>query len=477
LAFNSNVRANLGRRAQDFVAEKLQGMGHQDVNTNLVNQAWDQWGDNTQFQRDLQADTWMNRIALQDTEKANRAGAIQDLVQRGEINVQDLDTNDLNLMRGFDKEQQVNQAQFFMDRAAAGMFPDQKGDFSSTQLGELNRDTEVNLARMINTDALRHAREVNNAFNQASDQKAFLQQLSDADLGMLQNIRRMEDNGGENFTAQEALSDVRENKRVNKANEFLNNRLSSMGLPQVDAEEFSNRAKNTKKKFDSIKQERGVIGEGAFGAVVPGDNGNVMKLQGNASNVWNDGRITPNDAIQEADNLANVRGLNIAPEVSSVEMLPDGSSITEMQDLSKNFTTFQDRLDAGDLTQDEVNSINIKRNQQHAMANLRGVELQDRHTNNVMINNMTNRPIQVDFGIVSKFTDTSEQAKALGYNAASVMNAAGLKEEAVILNDIVNELRNAGDIQGAMDVAKQGMSRAMKLTNYQNVPTAAEILS
>ena len=324
--------------------------------------------------------------------------------------------------------------------------------------------------------ALRHARDVNNAFNQTSDKKAFVEQLSDADLGMLQNIRRMEENGGDNFTAQEALSDVRENKRVSKANEFLNDRLSSMGLPKVDEQEFSNRAENTEKKFDSIKQERGVLGAGAFGTVVPGDNGNVMKLQGNANNVWSDGRITPNDSIQEADNLANVRGLNIAPEVSSVEILPDGSSITEMQDLSKNFTTFQDRLDAGDLTQNEVNNINIQRHQQHAMANLRGVELNDRHTKNVMINNMTNRPIQVDFGIVSKFADTSEQAQALGYNAANAMNAAGLVEEAGFLNEIVNELRNAGDVQGAMDVAKQGMSRAMKLKNYQQVPTAAEML-
>ena len=112
MAFNSNVRANLGRRAQDFVAEKLQGMGQQDINTNLVNQAFDQWGDNSQFQRDLAADTWMNRIALQDTEKANRAGAIEDLLNRGEINAADLDTNDLNLMRGLGKEQQVGQAQF-----------------------------------------------------------------------------------------------------------------------------------------------------------------------------------------------------------------------------------------------------------------------------------------------------------------------------------------------------------------------------
>lgn len=475
MAFNSNVRANLGRRAQDFVAEKLQGMGHQDVNTNLVNQAWDQWGDNSQFQRDLQADTWMNRIALQDTEKANRAGAINDLVQGGEINVQDLDTNDLNLMRGFGKEQQVQQADFMARRAANAKFPQsQFPNLNTDQLGEMNRDTEVNLARMIDTDQLRRGQMVMKA---VEDGNVNASDLSDLDLGLANAIVRMREDGNEASVVEASLGSVREQKRVSKANEFLNNRLSSMGLPKVDEQEFSNRAKNTEKKFDSIKQERGVIGEGAFGAVVPGDNGNVMKLQGNASNVWNDGRITPNDAIQEADNLANVRGLNIAPEVSSVEMLPDGSSITEMQDLSKNFTTFQDRLDAGDLTQDEVNRINIQRNQQHAMANLRGVDLQDRHTNNVMINNMTNRPIQVDFGIVSKFADTSEQAQALGYNAASAMNAAGLQEEAGILNDIVNELRNAGDIQGAMDVAKQGMSRAMKLKNYQNVPTAAEMLS
>ena len=94
-----------------------------------------------------------------------------------------------------------------------------------------------------------------------------------------------------------------------------------MGLNPVNENEFISRVNNTQDKFESIKNERGVLGAGMFGAVVPGDNGNVMKLQGNASNVWNDGRITPNDAIQEADNLEVVRGMGIAPTVRSVEML------------------------------------------------------------------------------------------------------------------------------------------------------------
>ena len=57
MAFNTNIRGNLQNRAADFVREKLVQQGAEDINTDLVVQAFDQWKANHDFTRDLEADT------------------------------------------------------------------------------------------------------------------------------------------------------------------------------------------------------------------------------------------------------------------------------------------------------------------------------------------------------------------------------------------------------------------------------------
>ena len=455
-------------RANDFVKQKLfdMGMPAEQINTNVANQAIGNWADNTQFQKDLAADTWMNRIKLQDPDLNARAGAIEGLLREGKIQVGDLDTNDLNLMRGAQKEAQVRQADFFVDRAARALYGDKisAGQVNQAELSKINRDLEVNLGRMVNTDNMRRAQALWDGVDEGRlDPKDF----DDSDLGLAAAFVHMRQNGIKD--AGQALDSVREAKRLDAAQGFLNQRLQGMGLGPVDQQEFTSRYNRSQDKFDQLKQERGVLGAGAFGAVVPGDEGQVLKLQGPANNVWNDGRITPNDALQEANNLEVVRGMGIAPRVDAVDILPDGSTITEMQDLSKNFDSLQKVEDT--LTDDQFQRAQIKSFQQQAMANLKGIQLQDRHAGNIMINKLTKSPIQVDFGIVSKLTDTTEQATALGMNAGNAMIAAGLEDEGRMLNGTISALLQAGDKEGAMDVAKQGMALAMKLKGGVNAPS------
>ena len=462
----TNVRQGLQARAQDFAKEKLLQMGHkqENINTDLVNLAFDQWGDNPEFQRDLAADTWMNRIQLQETDKFQRAQAVMNAVENNQVAVDQLSTADLNLVNGFRKERQVFNAREGADQRVNAMFPGDK-QLNTQDVRVAKMDTQRNLHLLRDTDNLRRAQAINQGLLEG---QFSARDLDTSDLGLVNAFINVEnaENGW-----NEAFSKSKEKDRMQAAKTFLNN---SNPNSQISTDQFIQLNNQSNQKFKDIKQQRGVIGEGAFGAVVPGASPNtVMKLQGPASDVWNDGSIRPNDAIQEADNLEYVRGMNIAPTVHSVETLADGSTIMEMNDLSKNFKQMSKRED--ELSSNERNRVDIKRFQQQAMANLKGIDLQDRHTGNVMLNNMTNNPIQVDFGIVDKFVDTTDQANAIALNSGNAMVAAGLEEEGKILYETVSALRAAGDFAGALDVAKQGMAMAMKLRKPVNAPTASQV--
>jgi hypothetical protein len=494
MALNSRVMRGMQNRAKDFVGQEIfrQGIPADEINTDMIAGAFNKWADQPQFQKDLAADTMMNRIKAQDTELGQRGNALLNDVLNNNINVDQLSTDDFNLIKGVRKNRQADEANFLVQRAAHGKFPTEieKQTLNSDQIRDLDFDTEVALAKMHDSDVMNRAQNIRNAVVEGNIK---VEDLTDEDLGLVDAVGKISDGN-----VREAFYNVREKRKLDKAQDFLNERLSKSGKNTVNTNEFINRTIASNDKFEQIKNERGVIGAGAFGAVVHGDNGTVMKLQPSAHNVMNNGLITPNDAIQEADNLENLRGLHMSPGVHSVETLGDGSTITVMDDLSKNFTTFGKILNERgidnqvydqdfashlnvfpdyDLLPDDLRSIELQRQQQQARANLRGVELNDRHSNNVMINNMTNRPIQVDFGIVSKFVDTREQADAMALNAGRAMSAAGMREEGAMLINQVRALEDAGDFTNALDVARQGNAIAQKLKGVRKVPSVKEVLS
>ena len=76
---------------------------------------------------------------------------------------------------------------------------------------------------------------------------------------------------------------------------------------------------------------------------------------------------------------------------------------------------------------------------------------------------MTGRPLQMDFGIADQM-DKAKSAAWLANATAEGMEAAGLGDFGSILRaTVIDLLHEGGDVDEAMDLAKQGFSRLQKL--------------
>ena len=75
---------------------------------------------------------------------------------------------------------------------------------------------------------------------------------------------------------------------------------------------------------------------------------------------------------------------------------------------------------------------------------------------------MTGRPMQMDFGIADQM-DKSQSAAWLANATAEGMEAAGLGDFGSILRATVIDYLEGGDVDEAMDLAKQGFSRLQKI--------------
>ena len=195
------------------------------------------------------------------------------------------------------------------------------------------------------------------------------------------------------------------------------------------------------------------IGAGANAVVYASDvPGNVMK-QGHVADESFPGR----SLTDEANLQAIAAEMGIAPRVAGLEKFPGGiGNRIEMADVRPNFELhrtnrqFPSGRDA------------VRVNQQLGALALKGVDLDDRHTGNIMYNKMTGRPLQLDFGRGRNVTG-EDQVAALTNATEAGLAAAGLQEEAGIYSSIVYDLLAGGDVADAMNVAKQGFSRLQKI--------------
>ena len=76
---------------------------------------------------------------------------------------------------------------------------------------------------------------------------------------------------------------------------------------------------------------------------------------------------------------------------------------------------------------------------------------------------MTGRPMQLDFGIAGKLNDKSEKAAFLSEVTAEGFEAAGIPEMGSILRATVMDMLEGGDVEDALDVARQGFGRLMQI--------------
>lgn len=206
-----------------------------------------------------------------------------------------------------------------------------------------------------------------------------------------------------------------------------------------------------------------------------------------------------NQAEMEADMQLLAAEKGIGPRVEYLERNADGSTVIGMQDVSKNYQSLSEA--EKNMTPEQLAGVLIKHNIQLAdLGNtpmtlgdykVRGMEVADRHKNNVHVHKMNNRPIQLDFGMAANsegggfqgttlFTDAGKQAKVIGDRASKAMVAAGLNDEGKILNDAVMLRLNNEDYEGALEAAQAGLDIAkrikgpIKSTNVLSAPAFYE---
>ena len=196
------------------------------------------------------------------------------------------------------------------------------------------------------------------------------------------------------------------------------------------------------------------IGAGGNAVVYASDvPGNVMK-QGHVAD-----ESFPGRSLEDEVNLQAIAAeMGIAPKVAGFEKFPGGiGNRIEMADVRPNFETHGQRAREFPTGRDA-----IRVNQQLGQLALKGIRLEDRHNANVLYNKMTGRPMQLDFGIAGKL-EGSEKAAWLTHVTAEGFEAAGLNDVASIYRATVMDLLEGGDVDDAMDVAKQGFSRLQKI--------------
>lgn len=233
----------------------------------------------------------------------------------------------------------------------------------------------------------------------------------------------------------------------------------------------------------AAKEAKEIIGHGQYGTVRVDSPGAVRKeILGES----------PAAILNEANLQARAAELNIAPRINEVTVTPTGSNAggtIAMQDLRTNYVPLG--VDANNwaepewtggewaLKQIEPNNQLNKTQQQMAQVDthkqlahlaLNNVMLSDRHMENIFVNKLSNRPMQIDFGLATEIKTPSEQAGALAYHVGNGLAAAGLTDEAQLFSSLVNEvgefniMTNAyNNPAAALDMAKQGLSRLQKI--------------
>jgi len=200
------------------------------------------------------------------------------------------------------------------------------------------------------------------------------------------------------------------------------------------------------------------IGEGGNAVVYASDlPGNVIKQM----SYQDQGKFgLPGDqpkVIDEADLQSVAADMGFAPRIAAVETFRGGiGNRIEMDDVRSNFEPH------GDSTQFPTGKDAVRVNQQLGQLALKGVQLDDRHSGNILYNKMTGRPMQLDFGIGDRVSG-ADQVQALTEATAEGFTAAGIGDVGDIFRATVYDLLEGGDVADAMDVAKQGFSRLQKI--------------
>jgi len=222
---------------------------------------------------------------------------------------------------------------------------------------------------------------------------------------------------------------------------------------------------------EAARRAQQQIGGGQFGQVYETGPGLVTK------------EITlekKQNLLNEINMQAKAAELGIAPKIQEASLMPPriGEKVIPiepgvnpnmrgeitMQDLRNNYILAGTSvIDTDSLTKQQQ----LDQAKQMSILALNNISLGDRHPGNIMFNKMTGRPMQIDFGSATELKTNRAKAASLSLSVAQGLNAAGLREEASIFKGVVEDLLYT-DPEGALDVAKQGLSRLQKIKQPLN---------
>lgn len=177
-------------------------------------------------------------------------------------------------------------------------------------------------------------------------------------------------------------------------------------------------------------------------------------------------RAVPRSYIDnEIEGLAVAGPLGIGPKIKDALVQPlvgmpsKASGVIEMEHLDPerfipygNLFTEHNETNFSPEQRNAVSDIS----QQLAELTLRNTLLEDRHSNNVLIDKETGMPIQIDFGSARKISDPMSIQASLGI-VAEEMRKRGQLDEAAILAGLVQEQTMNGNYDEAKFHIKEGL--------------------
>ena len=176
-----------------------------------------------------------------------------------------------------------------------------------------------------------------------------------------------------------------------------------------------------------------LVGAGSFADVYKDTQNASLVRKEQPSVVEFRGTIMGNQAKEEADFMNTAMQLGIGPKIDYLERSPNGDTVIGMQDISNNYRSLNQAQT--ELSPEQLAKVPIQVNQQLGTLALNNIALADRHGDNIQLNKMTNRPLQLDFGPAQPTLQGAQKvfgndhAFEIGDKAAKAMIAAGLADE------------------------------------------------
>ncbi len=445
----ANTNELLNKHVKDLVIEKGArgfGVGMDEAYQNIY-----QMLQNPDFNRDVKLDGRIAKYRMRaDPELAREGLQAFDAIQAG-VPVQQIGTAQLGLAAGIQKHNESADRLRRKREIIFGLHPEGVQDAELMDDLRLRSDYQA-----INLEKTNERERANALLGLVREGRINVQDLNNADLGKVGVL-----NDIVNKHARQQEQEV-----IQLGKSLWNERNPN---DQVNTQEFSRRTKANQEEGQRMAGDR-FVGNGAFGIVFENKDkpGMLTKQEKPVSAAWNSG-VAEGTGLSEIANLKRMQGTPGVPKMGESVMLNDGSTRFDMEDLRDNYTIYQDKFDGRD---DRMTDVRVA--QQLGGFNLKGFDLDDRHRNNIMINETTGRPMQIDFGIGSELDNNQSKAIALCRNTVNGFRAAGLTDEAEIFGGLVWEMIQKGRADDAWDIAKQGFSRLQKIKEPVMAPSVLE---